>query len=339
MKLGCSYFGNRILTHVRGDMQSLIDMGCTYVVHTFNENDWMFYHDTIRQIVDISHEVGLEVHIDPWGVGKVFGGESFSNFVMQNVDSMQMVSDGKPVGSACPNNPKFRTFMREWIDAAVKTGADVMFWDEPHFYLPGWMGGRPDTWGCRCVVCQEKFEAVYGKPLPTTETDKVRQFKEDSIVEFLAELVEYAHQCGKKNALCVLPLRDESHSTANWDRLASIPHLDVFGTDPYWYAFKKDMREFVGASCDQVKEVCAKYKLEPQVWLQGYKTPAGREEELVQAVDLMVEKGIRDIAVWGFQSCGFMSWIRPDNPELAWAKVGEGFRRAKSRRDDTASCS
>src|SRR4051794_3469013 len=103
MKLGCSYFGNRILNHVREDMRELRDMGCTYVVHTFSENDMLFYPDTIRQMVDITHEAGMEAHIDPWGVGRVFGGEAFSNFASQNVDAMQMVSDGKPVGSACPN--------------------------------------------------------------------------------------------------------------------------------------------------------------------------------------------------------------------------------------------
>lgn len=331
MNLGCSYFGNRILKHVKTDMQHLVDIGCTYVVHTFNENDWLFYHDTMTEIVKISHDVGLQVHIDPWGVGKVFGGESFSNFVMQNVDAMQMVSDGKPTGSACPNHPKFRAFMREWVDAAVQTQADVLFWDEPHFYLPGWMGGRPDTWGCRCQVCQEKYEAIVGGPLPEEETAEVRKFKEDSIVEFLSELVAYGHERGLRNSLCVLPLRDESHSTANWQRLAGIPKLDIFGTDPYWFAFKKDMHDFVGSSCDQVLEVCQQHGLQHQVWLQGYKTPAGREQELVAAVELMLDKGVRDIAVWGFQSCGFMSWIKPDNPELAWQKVQEAFALARQR--------
>jgi hypothetical protein len=329
MKLGCSYFGNRIPRHVRTDMQELVDMGCTYVVHTFNENDWLFYHDTMTELVGISHDAGLEVHIDPWGVGKVFGGESFSNFVMQNVDAMQMVSDGKPVGSACPNNPKFQAFMKEWIDAAAKTNADVLFWDEPHFYLPGWMGGRPDTWGCCCGVCKDKFEEHTGVPMPAEETDQVRTFKENSITEFLSMLVGHSHNAGKRNSLCVLPLRDETHSTANWNRMASLNHLDIFGTDPYWYAFNKDMRTFVGDACDLVKEVCRDHKLNSQMWLQGYKVPAGREYEMVDAVELMVEKGIRDIAVWGFHSCGHMSYIRPEDPAESWATVKKAFTKAR----------
>jgi len=330
MKLGCSYFGNRIPKHVRADMQELADMGCTYVVHTFNENDWAFYHDTMAEIVQITHEAGMEAHIDPWGVGKVFGGESFSNFVMQNVDAMQMVSDGKPTGSACPNHPAFRKFMREWTEAAVKTGADVLFWDEPHFYLPGWMGGRPNTWGCRCAVCSEKFEEQFGTPLPLEETADVRAFKERSITEFLGELVAHGHQLGKRNCLCVLPLRDESHSTANWERLASIPHLDIFGTDPYWYIFKKEMEPFVGDACDLIQQVTAQHGLTSQMWLQGYKVPGGREEEMVDAVKLMVERGIRDIAVWGFLSCGHMSYIAPDDREKAWATVKRAFAWARN---------
>lgn len=330
-KLGCSYFGNRILKHVRTDMRELREMGCTYVCHVYPEDDLKFRPDTLREIVDISHEEGLEVHIDPWGVGRVFGGEAFSNFAAQNVDALQMVSDGKPVGSACPNSPAFRAYMDEWTDAAVATGADVLFWDEPHFYLPGWMGGRPDTWGCRCATCQTLFEARFGKPMPMVEDADVRSFKEDSIVDFLTRLVARGHAAGKRNALCVLPIRDASHSTANWHRLAGIPKLDIFGTDPYWYSFGKDMAEFVGSSCDEVLRVCAEHKLDNQMWLQGHRAPAGREHEMADAVELMVAKGMTDIAVWGYGCCGHMSWIRPDNPELSWDVVKQAFAKVAAR--------
>lgn len=328
MKLGCSYFGNRILKHVIEDMQELRDMGCTYVVHTFNENDWMFYHKQIGEIVGATKDLGMEAWIDPWGVGKVFGGESFSNFVMQNVDAMQMVSDGKPTGCACPNNPKFRAFMRDWTDAAMETGAEVLFWDEPHFYLPGWLGGRPNTWGCCCEVCKERFEASHGKPMPTVETEEVRSFKEDCILEFLAGLIAHGHATGAKNALCVLPLRDAEHSTANWERMASIPHLDCFGTDPYWIVFKKDLHEFVGDSCRLVQQVCKKHSLESHMWLQGYQVPSGREDELIEAVRVMTKEGLRNIAVWGFDACRHISWIRPENPDLVWAKIKAAYAEA-----------
>jgi hypothetical protein len=333
MKLGVSYFGNRILPHVATDMKAAKAMGFTYIVHVLSENDLLYSKDTIAEIVKITQGEGLEVLIDPWGVGKVFGGEPFSEFAMNNHDSIQMISDGNPVGAACPNAPKFREYMHgKWLEAALATGAECFFWDEPHFYLPAWLGGRPGTWGCRCVHCQTKFESAHGKPLPMEETEEVRQFKEDSIVDFLAELVAAAHKAGRRNSLCVLPLRDEMHATANWHRLAGIPHLDIFGTDPYWYAFKKEMEPFVGGTCEAVVDVTKAHNLEASMWLQGFRTPAGQEDELVAAVQLMVQKGVRDIAVWGWRACQDMSYLAPDNPALAWEKIQEAFRWAAAQK-------
>ncbi|MCX7765746.1 MAG: hypothetical protein N2246_03455, partial [Candidatus Sumerlaeia bacterium] len=78
MELGVSYFGNRILRYVEQDMRTLARLGCTFVVHTFSENDFYFYRGTMQEIVALSHAAGLTVYLDPWGVGKVFGGEAFT---------------------------------------------------------------------------------------------------------------------------------------------------------------------------------------------------------------------------------------------------------------------
>jgi hypothetical protein len=49
----------------------------------------------------------------------------------------------------------------------------------------------------------------------------------------------------------------------------------------------------------------------------------------VQATELMAASGIRNIAVWGFDACSHISWIRPDNPQLAWQKIREGFEKVR----------
>ncbi len=329
MKLGCSYFGNRILKHAQQDMRELREFGCSFVVHTFNENDLMFYKQDMIEMVQMSREEGLEVYIDPWGVGKVFGGESFSNFVMQNHDACQMVSDGRAAGCACPNHPRFREFMREWTDAAAETGAEVFFWDEPHFYVVGWVGTRPNTWGCLCDTCRRLFEERFNKPFPTERNDDLNKFQEDCITEFLADVIAYGKSKGRKNALCVLPNKDPEHSTANFERMAAIPHLDIFGTDPYWVSFKKDLRQFVGDNSREVVELCARNGLEPQIWIQNFHVPAGREQEIVEATELIAECGVRNIAVWGFDACRHISWIRPGNPDLAWEKTKEAYRKIR----------
>jgi hypothetical protein len=327
MKLGSSYFGNRITRHVARDMQYLVEKHFTYVVHTFSENDFRFYGKTMKEIVKISHDHGLETQIDPWGVGKVFGGEAFSEYIASHHEVCEILSDGKPAGIACPNNPQFRKFMHEWSDAAVSTEADYIFWDEPHFYISGWMGGRPDTWGCRCSYCKARFEELNGSPLPEKETEEVKNFKHRSIVDFLQEMINYCHRLGVKNALCILPgttVKDE------WfNELAGMDNLDNFGTDPYWYALKKDVKQYVGDFSKKVNKVCRELGREGHIWIQGFKVPGGREEEIQTAVSEAVQAGIRNLAVWGFDACSFISSIAPDNPQKTWDIICREFYDVK----------
>ncbi|HOE62535.1 MAG TPA: hypothetical protein PKW18_05390 [Candidatus Sumerlaeota bacterium] len=327
MKLGCSYFGNRILKHVAEDMKYLADNHFTYVVHTFSENDFRFYAGTMKEIIRISKDCGLETLIDPWGVGRVFGGEAFSEFVAFHPEECQMLNDGKPSANACPNNPKFRTFMKNWIETAVGTGADYVFWDEPHFYLSSWMGGRPNTWGCRCKYCAKKFEEEYNMPMPLEETPTVNEFKHYSIRAFLQEMLNHAHQYGAKNSLCILP-----HSAANdvaMRDFAEMNNLEDFGTDPYWYGINKNAQQYVGETSRKVFEVCREVGRNGHIWIQGFKIPAGREKEIEIAVKAAVDAGIRNLAVWGFDACGNMSTIAPDDPKKAWQIILESFKSVK----------
>src|SRR3989338_1093825 len=128
MKCGVSYFGSRMPDDVVDDMKAIRDNGCNFIVHTFAEEDMEFYPGTMEKIVHASKKEGLEVWIDPWGVGQTWGGESYSNFIAKNVDAMQVNTEGNLVPAACLNNEKYRKFMTEWTDAAIDIGADNIFW-------------------------------------------------------------------------------------------------------------------------------------------------------------------------------------------------------------------
>ena len=56
---GCSYFGVRIVRHVRRDLAGLAARGYSGVLHTFSENDFAYYRGTMQEIVEASHDVGL----------------------------------------------------------------------------------------------------------------------------------------------------------------------------------------------------------------------------------------------------------------------------------------
>ena len=90
----------------------------------------------MKQIVDASHALGLEVQMNPWGVGRTFGGEAESRFVTMRPDACQVLDDGRRVAAACLNNDAYRAFCKEWADAALEAGADLVFWDEPQWVVP-----------------------------------------------------------------------------------------------------------------------------------------------------------------------------------------------------------
>ncbi len=130
----------RIVRHVERDLDDLVRRGFTGVLHTFSENDLAYYRDTMKRIVDASHARGLEVQMNPWGLGRTFGGEAESRFVTMNPDACQVLDDGRRVAAACLNNPRYRAFCAEWADAALDAGADLVFWDEPHWVVPEHVG-------------------------------------------------------------------------------------------------------------------------------------------------------------------------------------------------------
>src|SRR3989304_1271445 len=150
METGVSYFSSRTLRHVSDDIQGMVDQGCSYVVHCYTETDLAYYRDTMRDVVAASHGAGLEAWLDPWGLAGVFSGGTVGP------------SAGGGAGAPCPNQPETRAFLRGWIDACAAAGGDVLFWDEPHFYVGLWRGDISGAWACRCEACPALFRERFG---------------------------------------------------------------------------------------------------------------------------------------------------------------------------------
>src|SRR5436309_655991 len=151
-RAGVSYFGVRILRHVRRDLQDVAARGYAAVLHTFSENDLAYYRGTMADIVAASHEAGLEVQMCPWGVGRTFGGEAESRWVTMHPEACQVLDDGRPVATGCLNQPAYRAFCKDWADAALACGTDYVFWDEPHWTVPE-HAGIDDIWTWGYEAC------------------------------------------------------------------------------------------------------------------------------------------------------------------------------------------
>jgi N-acetylmuramic acid 6-phosphate etherase len=319
-RAGVSYFGVRILRHVRRDLADIAARGYTAVLHTFSENDLAYYRGTMGNIVAASHELGLEVQMCPWGVGRTFGGEAESRWVTMHPDACQVLDDGRRVATGCLNQPSYRAFCKEWADAALEAGTDYVFWDEPHWTVPAHVGiDDPERWACCCDVCRE---LAGGTP--------DQAFREASLVDFLREMTAHVAGRGGKNTICLLPLTEGSHGIADWDAVAALPGLNVFATDPYWKNFDEPAGAFVGRFAMLLAETAARHGVEPQLWLPSFGLTRDDIPDLEAAVAASRAAGIDDVWTWGYEACAHMTHLATPDAPLVW----EAVTHALTQNDD-----
>jgi N-acetylmuramic acid 6-phosphate etherase len=317
-RAGVSYFGVRIPRHARRDLEDIAARGYTAVLHTFSENDLAYYRGTMAEIVAASHELGLEVQMCPWGVGRTFGGEAESRWVTFHPEACQVLDDGRRVATGCLNNPVYRAFCKEWADAAVEAGTDYVFWDEPHWTAPEHVGvDDPKRWACVCQICAELSRLDLSQGL----TPEVQQFRERSIVDFLGEVTAHVSSRGGKSTICLLPLTEGPHGVSDWDSIASLPDLSVLATDPYWKNFDEPAGAFVGRFAQLLAETSARHDVEAQMWLPSFGLTRDDIPDLEAAIAATRAAGVEDVWTWGYEACGHMTRLAtPDSP-LVWEAV------------------
>jgi N-acetylmuramic acid 6-phosphate etherase len=316
-RAGVSYFGVRILRHVRRDLADIAARGYTAVLHTFSENDLAYYRGTMAEIVAASHDVGLEVQMCPWGVGRTFGGEAESRWVTMHPEACQVLDDGRRVATGCLNQPAYRAFCKDWADAALECGTDYVFWDEPHWTVPEHVGiDDPQRWACCCDRCRE---LAGGTP--------TQDFREASLVDFLREMTEHVARRGGKNTICLLPLTEGSHGIQDWDAVAALPGLDVFATDPYWKNFDEEPGAFVGRFAELLSETAARHRVRPQLWVPSFGLTRGDVPDLEAAIKATRAAGIDDIWTWGYEACGHMTHLATPDAPLVWEAVTRALTR------------
>ena len=338
IKRGTSYFGNRDLRHFRRDLDDMQAFPFHYLLHTFSENDLLYYRATLRDMVWAAKDKGLEVYIDPWGVGKVFGGEAFSQFIAENPDECQILTNGQRVPAACLTSQKFQDFMSRWIEGAIFLGPDVIFWDEPHYYLDLALASKsPNTyhlWSCFCGRCRRLFKEEAGFAMPAVLTDEVIQFRKSILMNFLKDICRQVREQGVKNAVCLLPVPDKKIENFLggdiWKEISRLQDVDILSTDPYGILFNIPVESFVRDYGQKVSRLSERHQKESEIWIQAFRIPKGAEMEVVKSIETAADCQPHRIAVWSYQGTSCMSELSCEEPEIVWEKIRDAFAKLNS---------
>ncbi len=327
LKLGAAYHGNRMPHHVHHDMRDMMKNGMDLAVHMFSHTDWDRHMNKMKEIITISHDVGLETWVDNWGLAGPPGDKS--HFLSYHPNAHQIYSNGDmdPV-RVCLNNPDFRKFTYDWIDAVEYIGSKTIFWDEPH--LPLKAIDQNTYYACACPLCKEKFEAKYHHPMPDTLTEEANQFRIDTIVDYFHEVTAYSAAKGMENVLCAMLGTHHGLSLETLGQIASLDTLHNIGSDPYWL-FAENLKspyEFVYENSKKNIDICRKYQKNHNIWIQTYDNPRGREEEIIEATEAAYDAGARTIIAWGYYGSASNDYAAK-NPELTWVKTCEAFKRIR----------
>lgn len=332
LKLGVAYHGNRMLHHVREDMHNMAIHGMNLVVHMLTQNDMERNINTMKEIVKISEEAGLEVWIDNWGLSGVPGDKAY--FLGDHPDAHRYYSDGTMVPyCVCWNSPEFIAFTKTWIDAVKFIGSKTIFWDEPSLGVKDVEG--KEYFSCACPRCKEMFQAKYGRPMPEFADEDTIAFGVDSIVNYFTEVTRYSHSQGLTNVVCVMPeMAGMSLEVA--DRICAIPYLDNIGTDPYWIGIKDpstSVYEYVYKGAKRNLEISQQFGKDHNLWIQTYDNPRGAEEEIIEAAEAAYDAGARTIITWGYYGSDSADY-QAKNPAVVWAKTNEAFARIRNMERD-----
>lgn len=343
LRTGCAYHGNRMLSHAIADMKEISRADMDVVVHMLSHTDWERHSDVMGEIFKASEAEGLEVWVDNWGIGGGAGDKA--HFLAYHPEAHTYYGNGQMHRIlTCLNAPSYRQFVKDWVNKVAELGAKTVFWDEPSIPKIASPDGRIYS-ACTCPTCRKIFEERFGKPMPEFMDDDVIKFRNDVLVEFHDFITAYAHSVGLRSAICLMPTdivgmndprAEDNDAGIDLSRIFGIEHISSVGTDPYWLGSTEgpyNPYERIYNISKACVDAADKFNKDSHIWIQGFTTPRGREDEIIIATEAAYDAGARTILSWGFRGCEANNY-RAENPERSWMYTVEAMKRVKAMERD-----
>jgi hypothetical protein len=325
MELGFAWHHSKLPKHAREDFEDMAVNGCNAVLIAASENDIEYWYPNMLEVVEQAKDVGLRVWLNFWAFGGVFGGEPPSVFLHNMHKHRQITAKSKDVmPAACINEPEFRKWFFDRVGKFVSEAKiDGVFLDEPHYF---WTFDT-EEFTCVCDVCQAKYEQQFSTSMPMKYNEDVRRFREENMHQFLVESCKRLKSAKSSSEVCVciIPADFEFLGTSDWDKIAAIPEVDMFSTDPYYHVFGLE-REWAIDTARRTIDTAQRHGKKSQLWLQMFRLSQGEEEAVASLVPEYSSLGVDSIFGWSYLA-NKGTTISSDNPDLLWELVTQEYRR------------
>lgn len=125
-------------------------------------------------------------------------------------------------------------------------------------------------------------------------SENVQDFRHRNFFKFIDYITKSAKRLGLRNGICLAPEAGIYTILLDWKKIVCLEAIDVLNTDLFWYAFQRNLKEMASDLIQRLKgAVKGANDKKLQIYQQGFKIPAGRENEIIEAAHgLCVYKGL-----------------------------------------------
>jgi hypothetical protein len=312
MRTGCSYMGHHNPRHMATDLKDMHRLGCDDVLLAAQENDFVHMTGKLTFLPPIARDLGLRPLAIFWGALNLFGGGRSSQFLLEHPECHQVNANGAWSPQGCYNNPACVARIKQMIDRVAELGFQGYFVDEP------------SPLNCYCPSCRELFGRWYGGDLRSSAGDRLQQFRQRCVLEYVRAIAAYLKQAhpAMESQCCVMP-----SDQALWAEMSAIPELDNLGTDIYWCNNDRDVEE-MAPLVRELAGLCKAAGKKHHQWLQVWDVRRGNERRILEQGRILLREKPDALYLWAYaaqigtsESC--------DDPRRAWANGRRILKMAK----------
>lgn len=331
LKLGVSY-PLQINRHLKDDFAEIRGSGANSIMLAVSEDQLAYNFDGVKEAVDYAKEIFDYVSFNFWAMGGIFGGEASSYFLQRYPQESQVFNISKGAeGAVCPQSKLFRDYYFGLIRRIInETKVDEVFIDEPHWPTFRGEGRKIDdsVFSCSCDKCRKGFLEESGLEVPSEKGggawEEFVAYRGRIMMKFLRDVVNVIESGDREVVvnLCVHPKDNWVYGSPKLDDIFDMKDIDIVSIDPYHFKFDHEKgRDYV---VSQTRDILKRSGKRVQVWVQGFKIPGGRENEVGEMVRLIHDEGVRDIQFWSYGNEAF-SEIGCDDGKKVWDSLRDAY--------------